>query len=239
MKYTLLFLICIQLIPIHLIGQSLYRVTAKSGLIIRSEPNTQGQRIGRILFENWVEVIQKTEQKEVIQDGDKSIEGCWVKIRFYTEKTTEGYIFDGYLEKIHLSNKFILVYPDTAKLNPLALQSDFSPFYLYLKTTYLTRKDSVKYYDWDTKRICAFQQTFENQIKYSVENCDEGGISEQIILPKMELSLIKAFITYLFYDKENIWIKNTKYQPKNEGAGCYYEIKQTEKNTIIKIFCGC
>lgn len=137
---------------------------------------------------------------------------------------------------------FILHTPDTLKLKELLKNRQWSESlsYLYLINYYEkdSTKDSIKYYEWDSKSICSFNQKFKNGIKYSVWECKEaGGISETIELPKLELKKVQQFIELLFFEDVNSWKSKYKYEP--EEAGCYYEIKQLSEKTIIDIFCGC
>ena len=138
---------------------------------------------------------------------------------------------------------FELKNADTTKLKVVERVMDYSESlgYLYLKDNYkmTSDRDSIEYYDWlPEKEICAYSQAFENGIRYSVRQCREaGGITEKIILPKIETSKLKSFIELLFWDESNTWTTELKYEP--DGAGCYYEIIQTESNSIIDIYCGC
>ena len=132
--------------------------------------------------------------------------------------------------------------PDKTKI--LALHEGTDPVvsiaYLYLETHYqkLQLKQDPRYHEWEPNGICGFNQVFEHQIKYSVTYCEEGkGISEKLTFPKTKLYTMKKFIEYLFFEEGNTWKTDYRYEP--DGAGCYYEIKQTNTNTIIEIYCGC
>ena len=61
----------------------------------------------------------------------------------------------------------------------------------------------------------------------------------QIILPKMSTERLHRFIEKLYYEKGYIWYSESSYGPKEEGAGCYYEIIQKENQSIIDMYCGC
>ena len=140
------------------------------------------------------------------------------------------------------AQNFKPIVPDTTNLKQQQLKNNQqeSLGYLYLINNYKkeTKKQSVRYYDYDANTMCAFEQTFENHIKYSVYQCDEeGGARESLSFPKTDLKTIKTFVETLFFDKYNTWKTDYKYEP--DGAGCYYEIKQLEDKTVIDIFCGC
>ncbi|MFD2564805.1 hypothetical protein [Aquimarina rubra] len=119
--------------------------------------------------------------------------------------------------------------------------------YVYLQRNYKQSSDkaNVKNYEYTDYSICAFEQDFENEITYSVEKCREaGGISTTLILPKSKKSSVIKWIEQIFksspMDIEHGWNKEkTKYGPTDNGVGCYYEIKETENNTKIDMYCGC
>lgn len=132
--------------------------------------------------------------------------------------------------------------PDTDHLKALekATTVTESLSYLYLCAYYtaISGKKALQYYAWEPDAICAFQQSFENGITYTVRNClEEGGGNEQLTFPLMDISTVRSFIERLFYDEWNTWVSEFAYEPKE--AGCYYTIKQTENQTIIDIYCGC
>ena len=58
---------------------------------------------------------------------------------------------------------------------------------------------------------------------YYYEDCDEeGGMTERITLPLMDITEVRKWIETLFYDPYNTWTSPMSYEP--DGAGCYYEI---------------
>ncbi len=77
-----------------LFAQSLTcKVTAPSGLNVRSEPSTKGKVIGRLLTNDVIEIEAKT-YGELTVDG---MPGFWRKTEI---KGKVGYVWDGYLEII-------------------------------------------------------------------------------------------------------------------------------------------
>ena len=137
---------------------------------------------------------------------------------------------------------FIPESPDTFKLKSIERKGNFgeSLGYIYLKENYhvSSEQDSIIYYEWEPDIICAFKQDFEEGITYKVWQCKEaGGVSEQITFPRMENRTAREFIELLFYDRWNTWVSDLQYEP--EGAGCYYKIDHSEKQTVIEIYCGC
>ena len=119
--------------------------------------------------------------------------------------------------------------------------------HLYFINNYkaTSEKTKVKKLDFEDYSICSYEQTFENQIKYYVNECEEGGgISIKITLPKLEIRHLKTWIEEMYKaessDIKNKWYSGKNiYGPINEEAGCYYEIKPKKNNWIIDIYCGC
>ncbi|MEM6805374.1 MAG: SH3 domain-containing protein [Bacteroidota bacterium] len=220
-----------------------YQVTAKSGLVLRDSPGLNSNRIGKIPYLAHVDIIERSPQKEVIRDEGKKIEAHWVKIRYTQEPDLGiniGYVFEGFLaEQTKPSFQFAQI--DTAKLYKLAIENKVLEYtgYLYLKTNYkeIGPKKARKYVEWNKEEACAYAHDFEQGISYQLEQCGEGGASELISFPKMGLKEAQRFIETLFHTKENSWTSPFSYEA--EGAGCYYEIKQTATKTIIDIYCGC
>ena len=164
----------------------------------------------------------------------------------YLGKNEIGKLFvNGFNEKgwgKNIEQEFTLKTPDTLALKKLFGQTDYyeSMLYLYLKRNYqaTSEKDSIEYSKEKPNRICSFHQTFENEMQYYVWECSiEGGLRESIEFPKVELETVRNFIELLFHDEWNTWVSDYKYEP--DGAGCYYQIEQEEKSTIIDIYCGC
>jgi len=118
-------------------------------------------------------------------------------------------------------------------------------FYLIKNFDSISSKKEIKHFDYEVTKICSFNQNFEKGINYSLEKCTEaGGISISITLPKTKRQSVEQWIEQIFktdsMDIEHGWNKNkTKFEPTDGGAGCYFEIKETKTNTIIKSFCGC
>lgn len=145
---------------------------------------------------------------------------------------------------VGFSQEIKLAKPDTAYLR---IQSQINNYtkslgLLYLEKYYNnnSQKRSVHYYEWDKKDTCAFKQNFAIGIYYSRWQCKEaGGVSETITFPKMDIIEIRKIINYLFFDSNNKWITPLKYEPKDNGAGCYYEIIESKNRIVLKSYCGC
>lgn len=143
------------------------------------------------------------------------------------------------------SQKLKLVKPDTAYLKIQAKKGKYnkSLSYLYLEKYYNinSKKRNIQYSEWDKKNICSFSQEFNYGIKYYKWTCKEdGGITETITFPKMDVKEIQRLVNVLFYDPQNNkWVSLLKYEPKDSGAGCYYEIVESNTDIKLKIYCGC
>ena len=80
-----------------------YYVSAKSGLNVREQPNSNSNKIGIILYNQKVKILSRTGKKLTINDTDKgtgilkTIDGEWVEVIFGTN--LKGYVFDGFLRK--------------------------------------------------------------------------------------------------------------------------------------------
>ncbi|QCX00198.1 SH3 domain-containing protein [Aggregatimonas sangjinii] len=89
------------------VAQESYKVTAKSGLTIRKEPNANGQKIGKLEYGMVVNILEKTDFTLTVSDNGTQIRGNWVKVSFehipkiIAEEST-GFVFDGYLELMDL-----------------------------------------------------------------------------------------------------------------------------------------
>ena len=83
--------------------ESEYYVSAKSGLNVREQPNSNSNKIGIILYNQKVKILSRTGKKMTINDTDKgtgilkTIYGEWVEVIFGTN--LKGYVFDGFLRK--------------------------------------------------------------------------------------------------------------------------------------------
>lgn len=147
------------------------------------------------------------------------------------------------------SQNFKIAEPNVEELNAEIKRTNNSDnvIYLFLIRNYdsITKKREIIYYDFPDYNICSFNQDFENGINYSIEQCREaGGASISLVLPKTNKQSLVKWINGIFesstMDIEHGWNSNeTKFGPTDNGAGCYFEIKETDKNTIVENYCGC
>jgi hypothetical protein len=144
---------------------------------------------------------------------------------------------------------FIPIEPNVIKLQEqISSGENTEVIYNYLINNYkmTSEKSDLEYYEWDKSEICAFTQEFENGIKYSVFECKEaGGISVDLELPKIKRTELMKWIEKIYeVDKmeidQNVWKEdNSKFEPKEVNPGCYFEIKEKNSTTLVKLYCGC
>lgn len=156
-----------------------------------------------------------------------------------TTQQTEGVQYD---ESLLDPTGFELHQPDTVSLYKTWKDQNYSDSkgYLYLTGYYQLAgpQDSVEYYGESQESICHFVQKFQYGITYSLSECsEEGGMQEKIIFPRVDDQIIHDFVNTLFFDPWNTWTTELKYEA--DGAGCYYNIVQSEEYTTIYIYCGC
>lgn len=119
--------------------------------------------------------------------------------------------------------------------------------YVYLSRNYdsIAKKREIIYYDNSDYSICSFNQGFENEINYSLEQCEEsGGASISLVFPKTARQSLVKWIEMIFecspMDIEHSWNSDkTKFEPTDKGVGCYFEIKESENYTLVENYCGC
>jgi len=147
------------------------------------------------------------------------------------------------LAQIGVGQSFQLVEPDKDEIMEALthVKERMSTAQMYLEKNYgaMGEPDSIVHYDDGSSPICAFQQTYQPNIMYKQEACMEVGLNETLIFPKVSTEALHRFIDLLYSDEENVWSTETIYEPKEGGAGCYYEIIQKEDCSIIDSYCGC
>lgn len=116
-KLVLVLLIVIASQGFGVLAQNELFVTAPNGLICRSEPYLEADRVGKIPYGSIVEVLRKTNNEHYVIDNGEKVNGSWVKIRvsytcylysllddekFYNQGTwAECFVFDGYLDSLN------------------------------------------------------------------------------------------------------------------------------------------
>ncbi|WP_452222774.1 SH3 domain-containing protein [Lacinutrix chionoecetis] len=78
-------------------GQDYAYVTADSGLTVREKPDIGASKLGKLMYNEAVEVVEKTDVKLVILDQGNKVSGEWVKIKMNGYEDLKGYVFNGFL----------------------------------------------------------------------------------------------------------------------------------------------
>ncbi|WP_299891511.1 SH3 domain-containing protein [uncultured Lacinutrix sp.] len=98
MKTTKHFITAILLLLVAFsYGQDYAYVTADSGLTIREQPDVNASKIGKLLYNEGVEVLENTNIKLVVIDEGKKVSGEWTKVKLNEYNNNIGYVFNGYL----------------------------------------------------------------------------------------------------------------------------------------------
>ena len=152
-------------------------------------------------------------------------------------------IVSGYSQEVTLKT------PNRQKIDSIMKLSNVSiePIYVYLQQHFeaTTEKQNVKTLEYSENVICSFTQEFENGIFYKEENCSEEGggslsVSFKSVNRKSLENWIEKILRILDETNDNIWNKErTQYYPKDQGAGCYFEIKSENNETKVEVYCGC
>lgn len=87
----------------------------------------------------------------------------------------------------------------------------------------------------------SWEQYFEDSILYRERDIEEIGSEITIVFPNYDKEEVVKYINWFCRSEDNKWNKDkTSYIPKEEGAGCYYEIKLNDKKQYyIHNYCGC
>lgn len=143
--------------------------------------------------------------------------------------------------------KFTLKSPDVAALKKELIDSNYqvNTVLRYFEKNYKATSEKIDIKldpDFDNAE-CGFTKKFEYGIVYTYYNCGEATpVKEEITLPKTPYSVLKKWVELTYKangtEIENTWYSSTEYGPHDKEAGCYYTIKQGEKNTIISTWCG-
>jgi len=104
MKTTKHFLTAIVLLLVTFsYSQDYAYVNADSGLTVRERPDIGASKLGKLMYNEAVEVVEKTDVKLVILDQGKKISGEWVKIKMNGYQDLKGYVFNGFLSETKMA----------------------------------------------------------------------------------------------------------------------------------------
>ena len=109
----------------------------------------------------------------------------------------------------------------------------------------ISKKQKRIYYDYPDYSTCSFYQDFKNGINYSIEQQREAGVASiSLVIPKTDRLNLINWIEGIFKSspmdiEHNQNSDKSKYGLIDNGADCHFEIKETDKNTIMKNYCRC
>lgn len=132
-------------------AQEFYSVIAENGLLIRSEPGLEADRIGKLSAGEDVEIIERTGKDLLIKEGDRNLRGEWFEI--ISEEDSTGYVFSGYL----LAKETEDLYGCNDRI-PCNTNISFESFqviiYNYQTQSNITRKkDTIHTFEWGMNSI--------------------------------------------------------------------------------------
>ncbi|AUC82864.1 SH3 domain-containing protein [Lacinutrix sp. Bg11-31] len=104
MKTTKHFITAILLLLVTFsYAQDYAYVNADSGLTVRERPDIAASKLGKLMYNEAVEVVEETNVKLVVIDQGNKISGEWVKIKMNGYQDLKGYVFNGFLSKNKLA----------------------------------------------------------------------------------------------------------------------------------------
>lgn len=113
MKTTKHFLTAIVLFLVAFsYGQDYAYVNADSGLTVRERPDIGASKLGKLMYNEAVEVIEKTDVKLVVVDEGKKVSGEWVKIKMNGYQDLKGYVFNGFLSENKMPKIINVKFPE-------------------------------------------------------------------------------------------------------------------------------
>lgn len=141
MKNTKHFLAIILLLLVTLsYGQNYAYVNADSGLTVRERPAIGASKSGKLMYNEAVEVIEKTDVKLIVVDEGNKISGEWVKIKMNGSQGLQGYVFNGFLSE----NKM-----------PKIINVKFLKANIHIKNLSIIDDDAVRHLDYENNLIIA------------------------------------------------------------------------------------
>lgn len=128
--------------------------------------------------------------------------------------------------------------------------SQIDPGYLYVARNFdsLYAKRTTGYYgdekehsDSHSLTECSWEQEFKTDIWYTNSTCSESGEEVVIHTNCPDKKVLVRLVDILYHATENSWnADSSKYEPIEQEAGCYFEVKKNENNGYdIKYYCGC
>lgn len=187
-------------------------VLAKSGLVLRANPKSEGKKKNTLTFGTEVTVLTegfKANRHTVDDFKGYTITGFWVKVKAGSE---EGWVFDGYLSKLK-------IYTDGDVKGASADFDMFDIAYLYNSPRKGERKNVSK----DNRE--SYEQAYEDGSKLTVSRY-EGG-SQRVLLLKEGISQEEALLW-----GRALWFSDAKYSSQKYNRNTkHVRILGTDDNT--------
>ncbi|WP_052158315.1 SH3 domain-containing protein [Lacinutrix jangbogonensis] len=139
MKTTKHFLTAILLLLVAFsYGQDYAYVNADSGLTVRERPDIGASKLGKLMYNEAVEVVEKTKVKLVVVDQGNKISGEWVKIKMNGYQDLKGYVFNGFLSETKI---------------PKIINVKFSEANVHIKNLSIVDDDAVRHLDYEDNLV--------------------------------------------------------------------------------------
>jgi len=181
-------------------SQGHYFATASNGLILRKEPTTSSERIGKLPYGTITKIIEETEVVYQVNEGNVTTNSVWVKVTYdnfpYIDANDNGYQWDktGYVVK-HYLEKLNKGYITTQKIDSLTFHC------LYKEPIPYT---PIKFTDFlDVKKTLSHRVQWGNN-----DFLEDGTVLDKIVLPNgqtLKVNIDANEFTFIaYYPSEEI-----------------------------------
>lgn len=209
-------------------AQQVLYVNADNGLIVRSAPKKDSERLGKLEYGSMVEVLEETAIEIIIQDGSEYITGRWVEIS-EIDGNLHGYVFNGYLTSDRISKRFEIKFQEFSFLIEMeawsiaeSINIDTAKIGLEIGDT--PENKSIKINNSKFKEIKIFQQHVNSlTIMNEGEHCDlTDWISYYSDWEKLDFDSVNQSFKSLSYEVED-WQKFSELETENlkEAVGTH------------------
>jgi hypothetical protein len=209
-------------------AQQVLYVNADNGLIVRSAPQQDSERLGKLEYGSMVEVLEETEIEIIIQDGSEYITGRWVEIS-EIDGNLYGYVFDGFLTSDRISKRFEIKFQEFSLFIEMevsdiinSINPDTAKIDLEIGDTPENKR--IKIRNPKFKEIKIFQQHVNSlTIMNEGEHCDlTDWISYYSDWEKLDFDSVTHSFISISYEQED-WQKFSELEKENlkEAVGTH------------------
>ncbi len=249
-KYIFIAFVVLQTIPLMAQtsrfkdGETL-NVWATSGLNMRDKPDAKATKLAAIPYGAKVVVQPNIGVKipfEVEEFKGFTVKGLWLLVK-YGDK--EGFVFDGFLSRLPAPKRNDSLGFDDYFTSSIGKAGQKYDVKVWMKDEMLDTSRFVrpneKYKEED---IQSYKQKYKQGILFSYFQ-GEGGSGSTLELPNFTFFEAYLIVKTYYYDlKTDVFSFNKKDKSinmdvKDEGAGCYFTIKQVGNKIIIDGGCSC